>query len=147
MTPHRNFNNGLTPVPPNSPLSLYQHLANDGRLFFYDDHIHVVALVPSPSPAKPGFYGITMNRDTQVITAHHFSFLGRGFLTSNPNPTSLSDHDLQTLDFWRSLGYVVPIMSPRSRPLGFTDANAGDFEDWQQDNSETILAEWLRQNP
>lgn len=142
------FKNGLAIVPPHSPLALYQHLANDGRLFFYDDHISVLSLVSSPDSARPGYFGITYNRDTRLITAHYFAFLGRGFLTSQPNPTGLSDHDLATLDFWRShLGYAIPVMPPASRPVGFTDDHASEFEDWQNDNSAAILAEWFRQYP
>lgn len=145
---NNSFNNGLSRVPPGSPLSLYQHLANDGRLFFYDDHIQVVALVPSPDSGRPGFFGITMNRDSKAVTAHHFKWLGNGFLTSNPNPSGLSDHDLQTLTFWREqMGYVIPVMPPASRPQGFTSLHAGEFEDWQQDHSEAILAEWFIRNP
>ncbi len=85
------FCNNLVPVPVDSPLPLFQRLAESGRLFFYDDHIQILSIVRSSLSDRPGYFALCLNRDSQTVTANYYKFLGRAFLT---HPDNLDGHDL-----------------------------------------------------
>ena len=97
------FCNDLTPVPMGSPFGLFQRLAESGRLFFYDDHIQILALVVSPSQDRPGFFGLALNRDNSTVTATYYKYLGRAFLTHPDNLNAL--HELTDFEVER-IGYL-----------------------------------------
>ena len=79
------FCNDLTPIPLGSPFGLFQRLAESGRLFFYDDHIQILSIVPSNLADRPGYFALCLNRDSQTVTANYYKFLGRAFLTHPDN--------------------------------------------------------------
>lgn len=79
------FCNNLTPVPLDAPFTLFQRLAESNRLFFYDDHIQILAIVPSNLSDRPGYFALCLNRDSQTVTANYYKFLGRAFLTHPDN--------------------------------------------------------------
>lgn len=97
------FCNDLTPIPTTSDLTLYQRLAESGKLFFYDDHIQILSLVVSPSQDRPGFFGLVLNRDNGTVTATYYKYLGRAFLTHPDNLNAL--HELTDFEVER-IGYL-----------------------------------------
>lgn len=89
------FCNNLTPLPLDAPFALFQRLAESNRLFFYDDHIQILAITLSSIPDRPGYFALCLNRDSQTVTANYYKFLGRAFLTHPENLTRFLDgHDL-----------------------------------------------------
>jgi len=97
------FNNNLTSIPTTSDFTVYQRLAESGKLFFYDDHLQVISLVRSNLSDRPGFFGLTLNRDSQTVTANYYKFLGRAFLTHPDNLNAL--HELTDFEVER-IGYL-----------------------------------------
>ena len=108
------YNNGLIPVPKDSPIHLYCRLASQQALWFYDDHQQVLHLQPSQLTHKPGFLGLVYNRDTRTLNSTHYKFLGDAFLTT-PQAlanTDLSEDEIRALAYLRGLGYIMPILAP-----------------------------------
>lgn len=97
------FNNNLTSIPTTSDLTLYQRLAESGRLFFYDDHIQILSIVRSSLSDRPGFFGLVLNRDNGTVTATYYKYLGRAFLTHPDNLNAL--HELTDFEVER-IGYL-----------------------------------------
>ena len=95
------FHNNLTPVPAGSPLIVYQRLAEDGKLFFYDDHIVVMSIHESPFPDRPGYFALVLNRDTKTVTGNLYKFLGPAFLTVPGHPGVLTDFEASRIAYLR----------------------------------------------
>ncbi len=107
------FCNNLTSIPTTSDFTVYQRLAESGKLFFYDDHIQILSLVVSPSQDRPGFFGLVLNRDNGTVTATYYKYLGRAFLTHPDNlasPVDFTEHELDRIAYWKRSGWVMPII-------------------------------------
>lgn len=109
------FNNNLTSIPTTSDFTVYQRLAESGRLFFYDDHIQVISLVVSPSQDRPGFFGLTLNRDNGTVTATYYKYLGRAFLThpDNLDVVELTDFEVERIGYLKKY-WVMPMVPATS---------------------------------
>lgn len=105
------FHNNLTSLPTTSDFTVYQRLAESGKLFFYDDHLQVIALVVSPSQDRPGFFGLTLNRDNGTVTATYYKYLGRAFLThpDNLDVTELTDFEVERIGYLKKY-WVMPMV-------------------------------------
>ena len=105
------FNNNLTSIPTTSDLTVYQRLAESGKLFFYDDHLQVISLVVSPSQDRPGFFGLTLNRDNGTVTATYYKYLGRAFLThpDNLDVVELTDFEVERIGYLKKY-WVIPMV-------------------------------------
>lgn len=111
------FCNNLTSIPTTSDFTVYQRLAESGKLFFYDDHIQILSLVVSPSQDRPGFFGLVLNRDNGTVTATYYKYLGRAFLTHPDNLASLVDFtepELDRIAYWKRSGWVMPMVPATS---------------------------------
>ena len=105
------FNNNLTAIPTTSDFAVYQRLAEAGKLFFYDDHLQVISLVVSPSQDRPGFFGLTLNRDNGTVTATYYKYLGRAFLThpDNLDVVELTDFEVERIGYLKKY-WVMPMV-------------------------------------
>ena len=105
------FNNNLTSIPTTSDFTVYQRLAESGKLFFYDDHLQVISLVVSPSQDRPGFFGLTLNRDNGTVTATYYKYLGRAFLThpDNLDVVELTDFEVERIGYLKKY-WVMPMV-------------------------------------
>lgn len=125
------FNNGLTPLPDDTPLYQYQRLARSGQLWFYDDHQQVIDVLPSHLPHKPGFLGLVYNRDTGTVTSTHYKFLGRAFLTTPEAlkaPIVFTDEEITAIAWLRASGFVLPVLYPEDT-VGVSDDTLNLFEE------------------
>lgn len=109
------FNNNLTSIPTTSDFTVYQRLAESGKLFFYDDHLQVISLVVSPSQDRPGFFGLTLNRDNGTVTATYYKYLGRAFLThpDNLDVVELTDFEVERIGYLKKY-WVMPMVPATS---------------------------------
>ena len=110
------FHNNLTSIPTTSDFTVYQRLAEAGKLFFYDDHLQVISLVVSPSQDRPGFFGLTLNRDNGTVTATYYKYLGRAFLTHPGNLLSLvelTDFEVERIGYLKKY-WVMPMVPATS---------------------------------
>ena len=109
------FNNHLTPIPTTSDFAVYQRLAEAGKLFFYDDHLQVLSIVVSPSQDRPGFFGLTLNRDNGTVTATYYKYLGRAFLThpDNLDVVELTDFEVERIGYLKKY-WVIPMVPATS---------------------------------
>lgn len=105
------FHNNLTSIPTTSDFTVYQRLAESGKLFFYDDHLQVISLVVSPSQDRPGFFGLTLNRDNGTVTATYYKYLGRAFLThpDNLDVVELTDFEVERIGYLKKY-WVMPMV-------------------------------------
>ena len=109
------FHNNLTSIPTTSDFTVYQRLAEAGKLFFYDDHLQVISLVVSPSQDRPGFFGLTLNRDNGTVTATYYKYLGRAFLThpDNLDVVELTDFEVERIGYLKKY-WVMPMVPATS---------------------------------
>jgi hypothetical protein len=109
------FHNNLTAIPTTSDFTVYQRLAESGKLFFYDDHLQVISIVVSPSQDRPGFFGLTLNRDNGTVTATYYKYLGRAFLThpDNLDVVELTDFEVERIGYLKKY-WVMPMVPATS---------------------------------
>ena len=109
------FNNNLTALPTTSDFTVYQRLAEAGKLFFYDDHLQVISLVRSNLSDRPGFFGLTLNRDNGTVTATYYKYLGRAFLThpDNLDVVELTDFEVERIGYLKKY-WVIPMVPATS---------------------------------
>ena len=109
------FHNNLTSIPTTSDFAVYQRLAEAGKLFFYDDHLQVISLVRSNLSDRPGFFGLTLNRDNGTVTATYYKYLGRAFLThpDNLDVVELTDFEVERIGYLKKY-WVIPMVPATS---------------------------------
>lgn len=105
------FHNNLTSLPTTSDFTVYQRLAEAGKLFFYDDHIQILSIIRSNLSERPGFFALCLNRDNGAVTATYYKYLGRAFLThpDNLDVTELTDFEVERIGYLKKY-WVMPMV-------------------------------------